>query len=346
MFISNTLLSWYHQHKRDLPWRNTNDPYKIWLSEIILQQTRVEQGLPYYEHFIITYPDVHSLASASEEQVMRSWQGLGYYSRARNLHHAAKQICEEHGGNFPADYNELLKLKGIGEYTAAAIASFAFGIPKPVLDGNVYRLISRLFGINSPIDLPKTKKEFLDILDDLIDADKPDQFNQAIMEFGAIQCKPQNPNCAICPFSEICVALKDGKVNLLPLKQGKIKKRNRYFQYLVIKHQDSIALSKRTEKDIWQHLYEFPMFESEKNIQEDEILDFLFSSKKISKESKILKISSPIKHVLSHQDIFARFIEIDDPHFYSRNAGKYLFIKDDKLRDFAFPRLIESYLQK
>lgn len=316
------------------------------MSEIILQQTRVEQGLPYYEHFIFTYPDVHSLATASEEQVLHSWQGLGYYSRARNLHYAAKQITEEFNGKFPNNYDDLLKLKGIGEYTAAAIASFAYRIPKPVLDGNVYRVISRLYGIESPIDLPKTKKVFIEILNDLIDTNKPDLFNQAIMEFGAIQCKPQNPNCSKCPFSQICVALKEGKVDSLPRKQGKIKKRTRYFQYLVVKHKNEIAISKRTKKDIWQHLYEFPLIESDRNLREDEILEFLISSKRISKDSKVLKISNPIKHVLSHQDIFARFLEIDDPHFYSRNAGKYLFIKDDKLRDFAFPRLIESYLQK
>ena len=346
MYIRNTLVSWYHQHKRDLPWRNTTNPYFIWLSEIILQQTRVEQGRPYYEHFISKYPDVGILALASTDEVMRSWQGLGYYSRARNLHFAAKQVLNDYNGSFPNTYTELLKLKGVGEYTAAAIASFAFKEASPVLDGNVFRFLARYYGVHTPINSPKAKKEFIAIASELIDQQNPDVFNQAIMEFGALQCKPQSPNCNICPFQSSCWALANNKVSELPIKDKKIKRRARFFNYFILKNEGAIALRKRTEKDIWQEMYEFPLLETEKELSEMEVLELAVDSKLLSANMEVLKISEKIKHVLSHQDIFAKFFEISDPRFQYQNRDKYLYIKDDEISFFALPRLIEVYLQK
>ncbi len=346
MYISNTLISWYHQHKRDLPWRNTTNPYFIWLSEIILQQTRVEQGRPYYEHFILKYPDVSALAMASSDEVLRSWQGLGYYSRARNLHFAAKQVLNEYNGSFPNSYVELLKLKGVGEYTAAAIASFAFKEASPVLDGNVFRFLARYYGVHTPINSPKAKKEFIAIASELIDQNNPDVFNQAIMEFGALQCKPQSPICNICPFQSSCWALANNKVSELPIKEKKIKRRTRFFNYFILKNEGALVLRKRTEKDIWQEMYEFPLLETEKELPEMEVLKWAIESKFLSENMEVLKISEKIKHVLSHQDIFARFFEISDPRFQHQNRDKYLYIKDDEISFFALPRLIEAYLQK
>lgn len=346
MYISNTIISWYHQHKRDLPWRNTTDPYFIWLSEIILQQTRVEQGRPYYEHFVFKYPDVSALANASSEEVMRSWQGLGYYSRARNLHFAAKQVQQQYNGVFPSNYSELLNLKGVGEYTAAAIASFAFKECKPVLDGNVYRFLARYYGVHTAINTPKAKTEFINIANDIIDKNQPDTFNQAIMEFGALQCKPQNPDCQNCPLQTSCWANSNNKVADLPKKDKKLKRRARYFHYFVLKNKDGYAFKKRTEKDIWQELHEFPLIETEKELSEQEILELALESNLVSDKMEVIKISEKIKHVLSHQDIFARFFEISDPRFQHQNRDKYLYIKDEEIRFFALPRLIEIYLQK
>jgi A/G-specific adenine glycosylase len=347
MSISEKLIKWYEANKRDLPWRNTNDPYKIWLSEIILQQTRVEQGLPYYLHFINTYADVQCLANAPEDQVMRSWQGLGYYSRARNLHFAAKQIVSDYNSEFPNTYNEIIKLKGIGEYTAAAIASFAFKEAKPVLDGNVFRFCARYFGLHHPIDDTKTKKVFYEIINEIIDQNSPDIFNQAIMEFGAMQCKPASPNCNECIFSDSCYAFKENKVADLPIKSKKLKRRTRFFNYLIIETKDQLKpIQKRTAKDIWQNLYEFPVIESAHSLAEPELLEFSSTLNLLTKQAVLLEKSAEIKHILSHQDIFARFWKISDPAFLSQNAGKYLFVKDEELRDFALPRLIELYLEK
>lgn len=346
MYISNTLISWYSNNKRDLPWRKTKDPYQIWLSEVILQQTRVEQGLPYFLHFQSKYPTVKDLALASEDEVMRSWQGLGYYSRARNLHNAAKQVHSEFNGIFPPSYKELLQLRGVGEYTAAAIASFAYKEVTPVLDGNVYRFLSRYYGIHTPINASNAKKEFTAIAQELIDPIQPDTFNQAIMEFGALQCKPKSPDCSVCPLNGTCVAFRNNEVDLLPIKDKKGKRSTRFFYYFLFQHNNTTALAKRTAKDIWQSLYEFPMFESKTELEEMEIISMATELKLLTENSKIEHISPKIKHVLSHQDIYARFFKINDPHFQHQNRGKYLFIKDDMLMKFAFPRLIEQYLQK
>lgn len=346
MYVSNTLISWYLQHKRDLPWRNTKNPYIIWLSEVILQQTRVEQGLPYFNHFVDKYPSVTVLANASEDEVLRSWQGLGYYSRARNLHSAAKQVVKEFNAEFPTTYQDLLKLKGVGDYTAAAIASFAFKEACPVLDGNVFRFISRYFGIHTPINASSAKKEYISILNDIIDSTQPDLFNQSIMEFGALQCKPKNPDCSICPFISSCSAFKNNEVNILPIKEKKLKRSVRHFYYFVHRSDNTFILNKRTEKDIWQHLYEFPLLESKQELEENDVLNQAIHQNLISTEFELRGISKKIKHVLSHQDIYAKFFEIHDPHFQYQNRGKYLYIKDDEIRDFALPRLIEQYLQK
>lgn len=346
MFLSNTLISWYKKHKRDLPWRNTTDPYLIWLSEIILQQTRVEQGLPYFQHFAEKYPNVKILANASSDEVLRSWQGLGYYSRARNLHVAAKQVLIEFNGVFPRSYDELIRLKGVGEYTAAAISSFSNKEAKAVLDGNVFRFLSRYYGIETPINSSKGKKEFLAIANDSIDAKHPDLFNQAIMEFGALQCKPKSPNCNECPFISSCYAHQQGKVASLPVKEKKLKRTVRHFNYFVHRTAKGIALQKRVEKDIWQELYEFPLLETKLEMNEKEVLHLARSSAIISNEAEIIGISAKIKHVLSHQDIYARFFEIREPSLWYQKRGKAVFIKDEEIKDFALPRLIEQYLQK
>ncbi|HET8808815.1 MAG TPA: A/G-specific adenine glycosylase, partial [Flavobacteriaceae bacterium] len=265
MNFSEKLIDWYLPQKRELPWRNTVDPYKIWLSEIMLQQTRVAQGLPYYEVFLENFPAVFDLAKASEEKVLKLWQGLGYYSRARNMHFTAKYIAEEKNGEFPKTASGLLKLKGIGDYTAAAIASICFGEPVPVVDGNVYRALSRIFGIETPIDSTLGKKEFKQLAHQLIDPKKPAEHNQALMEFGALQCKPKNPLCETCPFQNSCMALQLGKIEKLPVKTKKIKTTLRHFNYLVfVSKNKQTLLQQRTGKGIWQNLYEFPLLESEK----------------------------------------------------------------------------------
>jgi len=252
MGFSSKLINWYHQNKRDLPWRNSTDPYQIWLSEIILQQTRVDQGLSYFNKFIEHHPNVNSLANAPEKEVLNLWQGLGYYSRARNLHFTAKVISKEHKGIFPSDYNDILKLKGVGEYTAAAIASFAYNLSYPVIDGNVYRVLSRIFGIENPIDSSKGKKIFKALATELIDNKNPATYNQAIMEFGALQCTPKKPKCEDCPFRLECYALKNELTAELPKKEKKIKQRNRYFNYVVVIDNEKIYLKERKEKDIGQ----------------------------------------------------------------------------------------------
>src|SRR5690554_5706333 len=262
MTFSQKLISWYSEHKRELPWRNTKDPYKIWLSEVILQQTRVAQGLPYYENFINTFPTVFDLAKADEQQVLKIWQGLGYYSRARNLHHTAQYISENLNGIFPDNYKDLLKLKGVGSYTAAAIASFSNDEAVAVLDGNVYRVLSRYFGIETDISSSKAKKEFQELANEVLDQKQPSLFNQAIMEFGALQCVPKNPNCEVCVLNDSCFALKEKKVDKLPVKLKKTKVTQRFLNYLVFLDENKNSIiNKRTQNGIWKNLYEFPLLE-------------------------------------------------------------------------------------
>ncbi|MGB3775779.1 MAG: A/G-specific adenine glycosylase [Leeuwenhoekiella sp.] len=351
--LTNSLISWYLINKRDLPWRSTNDPYKIWLSEIILQQTRVEQGKPYYYNFIENYPDVESLATASEDDILKLWQGLGYYSRARNLHATAKKVHFELNGKFPDSYKELKALKGVGDYTASAIASFCYGEKAAVVDGNVYRVLSRIFGIATPIDTGAGQREFKALAQELIDEKDPALFNQAIMEFGAIQCKPKNPYCLHCPVNESCVAFRESKIEELPVKKGKTKVRDRYFNYLVYNiNGESTFLQQRKDKGIWRGLFEFPLLESEKEIDKADLLKEIENSssksgmiyqhlKPVSVEDIVLYNPKPILHKLSHQNLFVKFWIIEIEEVGPLNDKVPLA----SLQDYAVPRVIDKFLE-
>lgn len=342
----NTLSQWYEENQRVLPWRNTQDAYLIWLSEIILQQTRVEQGWPYYLNFTKTFPDIFSLANASEDQVLKLWQGLGYYSRARNLHHTAKEIVAQYHGIFPNDYKKIMALKGIGDYTAAAILSFAFKAPYPVLDGNVARIISRMFGISTPIDSIKGKKEIYGILNRLIPTDYPDIFNQAMMDFGALQCKPGNPDCSQCPFMKKCKACQKDMVKFFPVKAEKQPVKTRFFYYFVIQYQNKILLQKREGKDIWRGLYEFPLLESIETLSENQIrLSFPF--KKDIKLTKFHTLDEQ-KHLLSHQTLYISFIE---PILTEKQLRKIFdhtsdFIVATDIHQYGVPKAIDNFIRK
>lgn len=306
--FSNTLINWYLANQRPMPWRNTSDPYKIWVSEILLQQTRVAQGLPYYIAFIKAFPTVHSLAKASENEVMKRWQGLGYYSRARNLHHSAKYISEELNGRFPGNYLELMKLKGVGDYTASAIASICFNEPTAVVDGNVYRVLSRIFGITAPINSTEGKKEFKLLATKLLDPENPAAHNQAIMEFGALQCKPSAPFCGTCPFAVSCTAFQKNRIKELPVKLKKNKVRTRHFNYLVFISEDRrTILQQRTGKDIWRNLYEFPLVETEMEETKKSFSKKPSVKKWLRQTDMSLHNEQPIKHILSHQKLLVKF---------------------------------------
>lgn len=310
MNFTKTLIAWYLQHKRDLPWRHTTDPYFIWLSEIMLQQTRVAQGMPYFFAFTDAFPTVADLANASEENVLKLWQGLGYYSRARNLHKTAQIIAYERNGKFPDNYKGLIQLKGIGDYTAAAIASFSFNENVPVVDGNVFRVLSRYFDVETDIANTSAKKEFAALAFELMPKDSPAVFNQAMMEFGALQCVPKNPDCVICPLNTGCLALKLKKVNQLPVKSKKAKARNRFFNYIVVSDEaGNTLIQKRTGKGIWHNLYEFPLIETEGEVNLNFIAqklqqDLLF-------ENPILSLSElnpkSVIHKLTHQRLNIKF---------------------------------------
>ena len=343
MNFSNLLIKWYLQNKRDLPWRNTTNPYPIWLSEIMLQQTRVAQGMPYFLSFTTAFPTVFDLAKASEEQVLKLWQGLGYYSRARNLHQTAQYITTELNGIFPVNYNDLLKLKGVGEYTAAAIASFAYNEVVPVVDGNVFRVLSRYFDINTDIAQASAKKEFTALAFELIPKDNPAIFNQAIMEFGALQCVPKNPNCSSCVFNESCAALQKNKVDQLPVKSKKLKVRNRYFNYVVASDENkNTIIQKRTSKGIWHNLYEFPLLETEKEE------DFDFVSEQIQMEyfkentiSSILETNNKsIVHKLSHQHLHIKFWNVKIKGTIENG------IDVETMKTFPFPIVIHNFIEK
>lgn len=342
---SKLLKDWYSEVKRDLPWRKSKDPYRIWLSEVILQQTRVAQGLPYYETFVAHYPDVQSLASAPEQAVLRDWQGLGYYSRARNLHQAAKQVVALHGGVFPADYQALLQLKGVGPYTAAAIGSMAFELPEAVVDGNVYRVLSRVYGVREAIDQPAGQKMFAQLAKQLLDREDPGTYNQALMEFGALQCVPVNPDCDNCLFRSNCVAYKEGLVALLPLKVGKVKVRQRFFNYVVIRFEDGVYLQQRQAGDIWQHLWDFTNFEAEQELSEEEIsMHFQQKFSFSGGDFRVIAHSESAKHVLTHQRIFAKFWLVQIFHNLQDMELKFVAIKD--LDTYPLPRLIDLIIKK
>ncbi len=329
-----------------MPWKGIKNPYFIWLSEIILQQTRVEQGMPYYEHFIEKYPTVFDLANATEDEVMKSWEGLGYYSRARNLHTAAKQIVEEEQGLFPATYEAIKKLKGVGPYTAAAIASFAFDLPYAVVDGNVYRVLSRVFGIDTPIDTTVGKKRFAALAEELLNTEKPAAYNQAMMDFGATHCTPRNPQCESCPFQKkYCIAYQEGQIDTYPVKSKKIGKKHRFFNYLIIRHGKTLLLNKRTQKDIWTNLYDFPLLEQD-TLLDQKVLEARAREEGLLPESaQLIKYSKPFWQTLSHQKINARFweYEVVDLDFYKKSP--FIFAEKDQLDKFAFPKIIDWYLK-
>jgi A/G-specific adenine glycosylase len=344
MPFGEIIIAWYNTHKRDLPWRKTSDPYKIWLSEIILQQTRVDQGLGYYHKFVKQYPTVQKLSSAHEDDVLKLWQGLGYYSRARNLHHAAKDVVKRFNGKFPSTYNDILSLKGVGEYTAAAIASFSFNQKYAVVDGNVFRVLARYLGISIPVNSSSARKIFYDAAMELMTDMPPHDFNQAIMEFGALQCKSVSPDCSQCPLQNSCFAYSQKKVDALPVKEKKITVRKRYFNYLFIRKGNHIYMRKRTGKDIWKNMYDFPLIETSKKISREKIIQHtdwkkIFSGKKYS----LSLTSDIIKHQLTHQTIFARFFVIsttaDIKHEGIRRMNKV------DIHKLAVPRLIENFLK-
>lgn len=339
--ISDKLIAWYKKNKRDLPWRDIKDPYKIWLSEIILQQTQVVQGLNYYIKFIETFPTVTDLANAPEDKVMRLWQGLGYYSRARNLHAAAKAININHKGKFPDSYDSIKNLKGVGDYTAAAISSFAFDLPFAVVDGNVYRVLSRLFDISTPINSTLGKKEFQLLADELLNKKQPALHNSAMMEFGALWCKPQNPRCEDCPIQIHCLAFQNNHIAVRPVKDKKIKIKNRYLHYFIFNYKDSVYVQKRTEKDIWQNLYEFYLIETPEPTSVEIVLKQQ-SLKKLVPEFTVKSIIDSKKHILSHQHLYATFYELTiNVLLKDKNLIK---IKRSDLNNFGLPQLITKYL--
>ncbi|SIO03467.1 A/G-specific adenine glycosylase [Algoriphagus halophilus] len=340
--FSYQILRWYHENPRDLPWRGTRNPYKIWLSEIILQQTRVAQGLPYYENFVNKYPTVQDLANAPEEEVLRLWQGLGYYSRARNLHFCAKYICTELNGKFPESYEGLLKLKGVGSYTASAIASFAFGEAKAVVDGNVFRVLARYFGIYTDIASGKGKKQFEALADEIIPRDMPDEYNQAIMDFGARQCTPTNPNCTECPLKSNCFAYTNELTKVLPVKIKKLKIRERNFHYYLIKCGSKWVWNKRGSGDIWEGLFDFPS--KEQGVSKNPIDWESFEGEETQHYEK------KYRHILSHQRLNATFSEVEIP---SKNYHKladwcnkegFTLVKEDQIDELAKPKLIVNFL--
>jgi A/G-specific adenine glycosylase len=341
MKFSNTLIYWYLQNRRELPWRKTKNPYFIWLSEIMLQQTRVAQGMAYYLKFTSTFPTVFDLAKADESTVLKMWQGLGYYSRVRNLHFSAKLIANEFNGEFPSTFSEIIKLKGIGDYTASAIASICFDEPTAVVDGNVYRVLSRYFGIKTPINSSAGIKEFKLLAQSLIDKNKAGTFNQAIMDFGALHCKPQNPLCDTCPFSDSCYALEKKLTKELPVKEKKIKVRKRYFNFLVIKTKnDSTILSERKGKGIWQGLYQFPLIESEKTINKEElILSEDFINLFPSKTTLSLFNKKEIIHKLSHQHLYTQFWIVE-----TKNSPE-ININWSEIEKYPVPILIANFLE-
>lgn len=343
--IRNKLLSWYRKNGRDLPWRETRDPYKIWLSEIILQQTRVNQGLPYYLSFVENYPTVDDLAIASEQEVLRLWQGLGYYSRARNLHRCSKIIVEKYNGKFPDNYKELLKLPGVGPYTAAAIASFAFGEVVPAIDGNVFRVISRLFGVEEDIMSPAGRKTFEKLSNELISTTEPDTYNQAMMEFGATQCTPKKPDCPSCPLAVGCYAREHGQQADFPVKLKKTKVTEKYYTYFVFAAGENLYMKKRQGEGIWEGLYDFYLIEQK--ISDDELtaqIDQAKATLNIDQHVKNYEVSETYKHILSHQKILATFVYIQLGGEQISMRPKNGFYSFEKIIELPKPVLVSTYL--
>lgn len=345
--ISKLLIEWYEINKRCLPWRETNDSYRIWISEVILQQTRVAQGLSYYLSFIDKFPTVEALAASSENEVLKAWQGLGYYTRARNLHKAAKDVVALYDSKMPETHKEILSLKGIGEYTAAAILSIAYNKGYAVVDGNVFRVLSRLFAIETPIDSSEGKKQFSKLAQELLDRDSPGKHNQAVMEFGALHCTPTQPLCDSCPLQHLCMARQINMQSEFPIKSKKIKVKNRYFHYFHIEYDGSTYLNKRLGDDIWKNMYEFPLIETE---EATELSDLLVSSsfKELFGNSEITIRSSTkqIKHLLTHQHIYANFYVIEVQKSDAFLAEKFMRIEKSDISLYPISRLIHRYLEQ
>ncbi len=341
------LLKWNEtQNKRQMPWKGEKDPYKIWLSEIILQQTRVEQGLEYYKNFIKAFPTIKHLAKAPDEKVFKLWEGLGYYTRCKNLLATARYIADERKGKFPDQYDDILHLKGVGAYTAAAIASFAYNLPYAVVDGNVFRIISRVFGIKTAIDSTEGKKQFSALADELLDRSQPGLYNQAIMDFGATVCKPKQPNCVSCPFNKKCVALKENKINEWPVKSKTLTRKERWFYYFIIEKDNKVLVRKRTGKDIWENLHDFFLVETKESTDLKKLLagkELHAITGKIDTASVLL--SETFRQQLTHQDIYARFIRLSSSKALKDN-GEFFVITLKDLRKLAFPKIIVQYLEQ
>lgn len=343
MSFSHELVLWYQQNKRDLPWRNTTDAYVIWLSEIILQQTRVEQGTPYFNRFLERYPDVKSFAAATEDEILKLWQGLGYYSRGRNMLQTARLVQQNHNGTFPETYDQLIKLKGIGEYTASAIASFSANEAKAVVDGNVYRVIARYLGIDEPINSTNGKKVFQAAANELLDMKNPGLHNQAMMEFGAIICKPKNPACGICPVRTGCYAFTHNAVNSLPVKLNKIKIRERYFNYFLIIEGDKVLVNKRGPADIWANMYDLPLIETSALLTPDELFNHPGVIDFFGAGLKITEISLVKKHVLTHQRLYVRLVRLKSRPV--KQKDEWFYIPVEKLKELALPKIVFVFIK-
>ena len=342
--FANRLIEWYGVNKRELPWRGTKDPYLIWISEIILQQTRVAQGYDYFMRFVSRFPDVRTLAGADEDEVMRHWQGLGYYSRARNLHQAARSM----NGVFPNTYKGVRALKGVGDYTAAAICSIAYDMPYAVVDGNVYRVLARYFDMDVPIDSTQGKKAFATLAQEMLDKRRPALYNQAIMDFGAMQCVPLSPDCPSCPLAGTCLAYAHGRVSDLPVKRHKTKVSDRYFIYIYVRVGDEILLHKRTSDDIWRNLYELPLIEAQCPMEEHEVLAWLRERKwlpKFGEGAAFSKLCQGVRHVLSHRIIHADFYGLTLEEL-PESLSDYLRVPVGELERYALPRLVHAFLEK
>lgn len=341
MTISKAIIKWYQAKARKLPWRDTKDPYLIWVSEIIMQQTRVEQGLDYYLRFVKKFPNVKSLSDATEDQVLKLWQGLGYYSRARNMMFASQQITEQFQGVFPSKHDDIIKLKGIGTYTAAAISSFSFDLPYAVVDGNVFRVLARYYGIDTPINTGKGQKEFSKLAQEILNPKLAATHNQAIMEFGALLCKPKNPKCTDCPLSTSCIALANNTVAELPKKEKKLKVKNKYLHFFLITDGQKVLIEKRDYSSIWKGLYQLPLIETENAEVVDVVLKKAVADSILKGQSFHLVNVQDINHKLTHRNLHIRFYEIQ---LKKLPTNKFLQIELKQLDDFAYPRPIENYL--
>lgn len=336
-------MTWHEDIDRKMPWKETDDPYKIWISEIVLQQTRVAQGTAYYNRLIDAFPTVQDLAGASEDKVLSLWKGLGYYARARNLHHAAKQIVEDHKGVFPTTYEDIISLKGVGVYTAAAIASFAFDLPYAVVDGNVYRVLSRYFNLSTPIDTTVGKKEYATLAQEHLVDNSASKYNQAIMDFGALHCTPVSPNCGSCMLRESCGSYAQGTVDLLPIKEKKLTVKSRFFNYMYFRKGDKVLMKKRIGKDIWQGLYELPMIESHKRLSKKEVMGLLQEKLGLSAhEAPKVKKLWYHEQRLTHRLIHGTFYELS--WHDKRSEGQWVSIEECRLK--GIPKIIDLFFEE